>query len=89
VIPWLGVRRIHKKKREAGLKMGGGFLKTCRLLRTRQLPFTPKKNRHAEQSGFRPEPRAQGGDAIGRMKPENNENACRELVSRTVFLDLR
>jgi hypothetical protein len=60
----------------------GGFVRPVAFCGSTRLPAIPdKKNRYAKQSGFRPEPKAKGGDALGRMKRGKNKNKNTEICS--------
>src|SRR4051812_29800194 len=77
VIPWLSVRRIKKKKKER-VSNGGGFLEPVVFCGCTQFSYCRQKKPRCTAKRLRPEPKAKGGDALGRMKQETNKNKCTE-----------
>jgi|tagenome__1003787_1003787.scaffolds.fasta_scaffold20555454_1 hypothetical protein len=54
VIPCVTVRRMKKKKREAGCKREAGFSNLSRSADALHFSIPDKKNRYAKQSGLGP-----------------------------------
>jgi hypothetical protein len=65
--------------------MGGGFLGPVVFCGRTHFSYSRQKKPRCKAKRFKPEPKAKGGNALGRMKQEKNKNKCTEICSADDF----